>query len=374
MATLMSESSIILTFSKLQDPRKQRNRLYTLEDLICTAILATLCRCDDYDEMSDWTEGNLDWLQSLGLCMGGAPSHDTYERFFRHLDSNHFQKCFLEWTTQLRGKIGRAIAIDGKTLRNAYDSATKPLHLVSAFATENALVLGQVKTIGKGGELAGIQQLLEILDLRGAVITIDAGGCHKVVTKKIIEKKGDYIICLKGNQGKLHDEAENFFAQVIVVDPEESGCVYWKAEETTRGRMDTREVWTSADIEWLPQKQDWAGLKSLVCVRRTTTERGVVKQQTRYFISSLLADAEHQGQIIRGHWSIENRLHWQLDVTYREDLSRVRKGNGAENLSVLRRATMNILRSDESSKVSLKRRRFRASLKREYLCQLLGVN
>jgi predicted transposase YbfD/YdcC len=276
--------------------------------------------------------------------------------------------------TQLRGRVGGAIAIDGKTLRNSYDSATKPLHLVSAFATENSLVLGQVKTIGKGGELAGIQQLLDILDLRGAVITIDAGGCYKVITEKIVEKKADYVICLKGNQGKLHDEAENFFAQVIAVDPEESGCAYWKTAETTRGRLDTREIWASGDIEWLPQKQEWAGLKSLVCVRRTTTEKGVVKQQTRYFISSLLADAEHQGQIIRGHWGIENRLHWQLDVTYREDASRVRKGNGAENLSVLRRATMNILRSDTSAKVSLKRRRFRASLKREYLCRLIGAN
>lgn len=373
MATLMSESSIVLTFSKLQDPRKPRNRLYTLEDLICTSILATLCRCEDYDEISEWTEGNLDWLQSLGLCMEGAPSHDTYERFFRYLDSNHFQKCFLEWTTQLRGKIGGAIAIDGKTLRNACDSTTRPLHLVSAFAAENALVLGQVKTAGKGGELAGIQQLIEILDLRGAVVTIDAGGCHKVITEQIVEKKGDYVICLKGNQGKLYDEAENFFSQALIVNPEESGCVYWKTEETGRGRLDTREVWTTGDIEWLPYRQDWVGLNSLVCVRRTTVEKGVIKQQTRYFISSLSADAEHQGQIIRGHWGIENRLHWQLDVTYREDLSRVRKGNGAENLSVLRRATMNILRSDTSSKVSLKRRRLRASLKREYLYQLMRV-
>jgi len=245
--------------------------------------------------------------------------------------------------------------------------------LVSAFATEHSLVLGQVKTAGKGGELAGMQQLLDILDLHGAVITIDAGGCHKVIMKKIIEKKGDYVVCLKGNQGKLHDEAENYFLQAMVMTPEESGCAYWKTEETAHGRIETREVWASDDIDWLPQKDDWTGLRSLVCVKRTTLEKGNTKQQTRYFISSLEAEAKHQGKIIRGHWGIENRVHWQLDVTFREDYSRVRKDNGAENLSVLRRSTINILRSDEGSKLSLKRRRLRASMNRDYLCKLMGV-
>ena len=373
MATLMSKSSIVIAFSKLIDPRKPRNRLYMLEDIICTAILATLCRCEDYDEISDWTDANLDWLQSLGLCTEGAPSHDTYERFFRHLDPSQFQKCFLTWTELLRGKLGGQIAIDGKTLCNSVDVKKGPLHLVSAFATEQSLVLGQVKTVGKGGELVGMQQLLDILDIRGAVVTIDAGGCHKVVIEKIIEKKGDYVVCLKGNQSKLHDEAENYFLQAMMMVPEESNCAYWKTEETTRGRIETREVWASDDIAWLPQKNDWAGLRSLVCVKRTTVEKGITKQQTRYFISSLRAEAKHQGQIIRGHWGIENRLHWQLDVTFREDYSRVRKDNGAENLSVLRRSTINILRSDEGSKISLKRRRLRASMNRDYLCKLMGV-
>ncbi|PWU15358.1 MAG: hypothetical protein C5B45_02685 [Chlamydiae bacterium] len=160
MATLMSESSIVIAFSKLTDPRKSRNRLYTLEDIICTAILAPLCRCEDYDEISDWSEGNLGWLQSLGLCIEGAPSHDTYERFFRHLDSCEFQKCFLTWTELLPGKLRGTIAIDGKILCNSRDVEKNPLHWVSAFATEHSLVLGQVKTMGKGGELAGMQKLI----------------------------------------------------------------------------------------------------------------------------------------------------------------------------------------------------------------------
>ena len=373
MASIMSKSSIMISFSKLPDPRSLRNRIYTLEDIICTAILATICRCDDYEEISDWSEENLDWLQSIGLCGQGAPSHDTYERFFKHLDPSCFQKCFIEWVELLRGKLGRTIAIDGKTLCNARNKDTPPLYLISAFATESSLVIGQLKTAGKGGELAGIQQLLEILDIKGAVVTIDAAGCHKVVAEKVINKRGDYLLCLKRNQGKLHDEVENFFGQAMEVEPVESGCHYWKTEGRDKGRSETREVWANDQIEWLPQKREWAGLRSIVCVKRTTIEKGVTKQQTRYFVSSLPSDAENQGRIIRGHWGIENCLHWQLDVTYREDLSRVRSGNGAENLSVLRRATMNILRSDVGNKASLKRRRLKASWNRGYLLQLMGV-
>lgn len=369
----MADTSIMIAFSQLPDPRCVRNRLYSLQDIICTAILATICSCNDYDEISDWTESHLDWLQLLGLCLEGAPSHDTYERFFRHLDSKRFQECFIHWTQHLKGVLTKTIAIDGKTVCNSKDGNTQPLHLVSAFATDHSLVLGQLKTNGKGGELAGIQQLLEILDLKGVVVTIDAGGCHKVVAKKVEEKKGDYLLCVKGNQGGLHAELENFFSQATKVEPSESGCGYWSTEERTRERLERREVWACGDLDWLPQRDDWANLRSILTVKRTTTEGEKETVETRYFISSLPPEAEHQGHIIRGHWGIENKLHWQLDVTFREDLSRVRKGNGAENLSVLRRATLNILKSDVESKKSLKRRRLKASWDLEYLKVLLDV-
>ena len=373
MACTMSETSIMIAFSILPDPRQIRNQLYTLEDIICTSILATICTCNDYYEISEWVDASLDWLQSIGLCLEGAPSHDTYERFFRHLDSKKFQECFIEWTQLLRGNLGKTIAIDGKTLCNSHDGDSAPLHIVSAFATDNSLVLGQTRTDGKGGELAGIQRLLEILDIKDAVVTIDAGGCHKVVAKKIVENGGDYLICLKGNQEKLHAEVENFFSQAAQIEPVESGCVYACVEERAKGRFEKREIWTTDDIDWVPQKDQWRGLCSIACVKRTTLNGEKKTEETRHFISSMKANAEHQGQIIRGHWGIENNLHWQLDVTYREDLARVRKGNGAENLSVLRRATLNILRSDTKSKTSLKRRRLRASWRRDYLLELMGV-
>lgn len=354
MNGLMSQSSIVVAFSQLPDPRKPRNQLYSLEDLISTSILATLCTCDDYYEISEWTEANIEWLQSVGVCLMGAPSHDTYERFFRHLDPAHFQECFVQWTNLLREKLQiGTIALDGKTLCNSRDGEARPLHMVSAYATENNLILGQLKTNGKGGELEGMLKLLEMLDIKGAVITSDAAGCHKIIAEKVIEKKGDYVLALKGNQEKLHAEAENFFNQARQVSPEEAECVYWSIEEKTRGRHEIREVWTTDKIDWLPQKDDWTGLRSIVCVKRTRMEEGDQQEELRYFISSLAENAEHQGQIIRKHWGIENQLHWQLDVTYREDLSRVRKGNGAENLSVLRRTTMNILKNDKKSKASL---------------------
>lgn len=360
-------------FSVLPDSRKSRNKLYSIYDLISTSILATLCSVDDYYGMSLWTEDNLDWLQSVGICKSGAPSHDTYERFFKHLDPKAFEASFIKWAQSLSQSFGGVIAIDGKTLCNSGSYETDPIHIVSAFAAENSLILGQLKCSGKGKEIETIQMLLNILDIKGATITIDAAGCQKVIVEQIREKKGDYLIALKGNQGLLHDEVTNFFEQAIVVKPEEADCDYWCSEEKTRGRQEKREVWTTGNIAWIPQLKDWRDLQSIVCVRLTKTEKGKTTCENRYYISSLLPNAEKQGRGIRSHWGIENKVHWHLDVSYNEDKSRVRAGNGAENLSVLRRATLNILKSDTQTKASIKNKRLKASRKKEYLLDLMGV-
>jgi predicted transposase YbfD/YdcC len=360
-------------FSLLTDPRKPRNQLYSVSDLISTAILATLCSADDYYSISLWTETNLDWLKSVGICENGPPSHDTYERFFKFLDPNVFRECFMAWTQAMARSIGEVIAIDGKTLCNSGDDTLDPIHMVSAFAAENSLVLGQLKCKNKGQELETIQRLLEILDIKGAIITIDAAGCHKVIVNRIREKEGDYLIALKGNQGNLHDEAINFFEQALLTAPEEADCDYWRYEERSRGRHEIREIWATEGLDWLDQKDDWKDLRSIVCVRLTKAVRNKQTQETRYYISSLKADAERLGRTVRSHWSIENNLHWQLDVTYREDLSRVRKGNGAENLSVVRRSTLNLLKEDKVTKVGMKNRRLKAGWDREYLLGLIGV-
>ena len=373
MDSLIASSSVMIYFSVLPDPRKLRNQLYSLHDLISTSILSTLCGFDDYHDMNLWVEENIDWLQSVGICLEGAPSHDTYERFFKHLDANAFQNCFMKWTQSLSKTFGGVIAIDGKTLCNSGDQSTNPIHVVSAFAAENSLVLGQLKCSGKGKELETIQKLLEILDVKGAIVTIDAGGCHKVIAEKIRDKKGDYILALKGNQGTLHDEVSYFFEEAVKVKPEEADCDYWCTEEKTRGRCEKREVWACQMLDWLPQLELWKDLQSIVCIKSTRHEKGKTSEESRFYISSLPGNASRLGKAIRDHWGIENKVHWQLDVTYREDLSRVRKGNGAENLSTLRRATLNLLKEDKSNKHSLKKKRSKACLNRKYLLSLIGV-
>ena len=370
----LQESSIMASFSILPDPRKPRNQLYSLFDLISTAILATFCAADDYYSISLWTKTNLDWLQSIGICSNGAPSHDTYCRFFRYLSPNAFRECFMEWTRQLSDSIKGVVAIDGKTLRGSKDKDLLPIHIVSAYSNDNNLILGQLKASEKSGELETIQKLLEILDIKGAIVTIDAAGCHKVVVEQICNKGGDYVIALKGNQGNLHAEVKNYFTQALEVTPGEADCDYFIAEEKARGNLEKREVWACSSLNWLPQKSDWKGLKSIACVRYSKEKEGKVTTEKRYYISSLEENAEKFGKAIRNHWSVENKLHWQLDVTFREDLSRVRKGNGAENLSVVRRATLNLLKKDTVTKVGIKNKRLKAGWDRDYLLSLIGAN
>jgi len=371
MVSLINQSSVMVAFSALPDPRKPRNQLYSLLDIVTTSILASLCGADDCVAISFWAEENLDWLQSIGVCLQGAPAHDTYERFFMHLNPGEFERRFMQWTQIISNKVAGVLAIDGKTLCNSGDEGQDPIHMISAFAAENSLVLGQLKTSGKGKELEGFQLILDLLDLKGMTVTIDAGGCHRVIAKKIVGKGGDYVLHLKGNQGKLHAEVVNFFDQAEKVSPQESGCDYWCSEERSRGRLERREVWACGNLDWLPQRDAWKGLSSVACVVSTRIKGEKSHVERRYYISSCRGNADYLGQAIRSHWSVENQLHWHLDVTFGEDRSRMRKNNSAENFSILRRATLNILRRDNQSKYSLKKRRLKAGWNRDYLTKLM---
>jgi predicted transposase YbfD/YdcC len=272
--------------------------------------------------------------------------------------------------------VGGVIALDGKTLCNSSDTAegAKAIHIVSAFSAENDIVLGQLATEAKSNEITAFPLLIEMLDLKGAIVTIDAAGCQKEIAEKIRDKGGDYVLALKGNQGKLHDEAENFFKQALAVELQESGCDYYKSEEYSRGRLELREVWTIDDLEWLPQKEEWKDLRSLICLRSTRTQTGVTTVEMRYYISSLPSEAFKLAYAIRSHWGIENKLHWQLDVAYREDACKICKDHGAENFSVIRRATLNILKGDKKTKAGIKNKRSKAGWDRRYMLELLGVN
>lgn len=379
MVTKIAQSKFMQTFSILPDPRKPRNQLHSLPDILSTAILAILCGYEDWEDVNLWTEGHLPWLQSLGICLEGAPSHDTYNRFFRFLDPTVMERCFIQWTQNLVGKIQGIIAIDGKTLRGSAEvsSDLDAIHMVSAFASQNEVILGQLKTAGKGKELEGIKLMLELLDMEGATVTIDAGGCHKEVAELIRAKKADYILGLKGNQGTLLAETKNFFTQVLSMQHDEWAsechCDYFISEEKSRNRQEKREVWATSDLDWLPQRTIWKDLTSIVCVRSTRTINKESSTELRFYISSRDSDAELLGKGIREHWGIENKVHHVLDVAYNEDKCRVRKDHGAENLSVLRRATQNMMKLEKSRKLSINKKRTLAAVNPEYRLKLLCV-
>lgn len=222
----LRQTSIVASFSIIPDPRKDRNQIYTVFDLITVAILGILCGADDWVEVNLWNIANIEWLKQFGICLNGVPSHNTLNRFFRYLDPKTFEKCFISWTQKVAKVVGGVIALDGKTLCNSEDSTNgvKAIHVVSAFSAENNIVLGQLATEAKSNEITAFPLLIEMLDLQGATVTIDAAGCQKEIAEKIRNKKADYVLALKGNQGKLHDEAVNFFNRALVVEPEESSC------------------------------------------------------------------------------------------------------------------------------------------------------
>lgn len=366
-------NSILVAFEELPDPRKKRNQAYSLFDVISISILAVLCGADDWVAINLWAKCNHSWLSERGICADGIPSHDTLNRFFRFLNPHEFEKCFIKWTQTIALAVKGVIAIDGKTLRNSGDAQRegKAIHIVSAFAADNGLVLGQLATEKKSNEITAIPKLLEMLDIKGATITIDAAGCQKEIARKIREGEGEYVLALKGNQGNLHAEAKTFFNQVMETTPQEADCDYFITEERSRARQEKREIWTTQKLDWLPQVGEWMDLHTLACVKSTRTVKGKTSVEMRYYISSLKENAELHNQKIRSHWGVENKLHWQLDVSYGEDKSKVRKDHGPENLSVLRRCTLNLLKADTKTKAGIKNKRAKAGWDRDYMLALL---
>ena len=286
----------------------------------------------------------------------GVPSHDTFDRVFRLIDPIGFEKKFVEWTKLVADLLpGEVVAIDGKTLRGSHDnrSGKAAIHCVSAFATGNQLILGQLATEEKSNEITAIPKLLDTLAIAGCLVTIDAMGCQKAIAEKIIDSKADYLLALKGNQSLLADEVENFFTQATAVNFEGVEHVHYEFLEQNRGRREQREVWVSNDIGWLPMLQDWKGLCSIMMIKSERAENGKTQNDTRFYICSLPYDTPELQRASREHWAIENTCHWVLDVNYQEDKSRIRKGYGAENLSRLKRLTLNLLMQDKTNKQSI---------------------
>jgi predicted transposase YbfD/YdcC len=362
-------------FGELKDPRVNRTKRHLLADILAIAICAVICGADGWVQIAQFGRCKRKWLETFVELPHGIPSHDTFGRVFAKLDPAGFEACFMKWINALaESSAGRLIAIDGKTLRRSFDAAAgkAAIHLVSAWCQANHLVLGQRATDAKSNEITAIPELLKLLDIRGAIVSIDAMGCQKKIAADIIDGGADYLLQLKGNQGGLHDETALLFDQCLTDDSQ--GVAYATAQTVNggHGRIEQRRIWVTPEVGWFAERGQWKNLRTLARVQARRTINGKTSTEYRYYISSLDAgDPARMLELIRGHWEVENSLHWSLDINFREDESRIRKGHAAENYSRLSRIALNLLKRETSQKVGIKTKRLTAGWDHDYLLKLL---
>jgi predicted transposase YbfD/YdcC len=367
-------ASIIDHFSELADPRLGRNRRHKLIDIVVMTVCAVISGCETWEDIEEYGEYKIDWLRRFLELPNGIPSHDTIRRLFIRLDPEGLQRCFFSWVEAVREQTeGDVVAIDGKTLRRSGEAASgkMPIHMVSAWAAENGMVLGQMKTQAHSNEITAIPALLQLLKVKGCIVTIDAEGCQTDIAEKVQEKKADYVLAVKANQPQLLDEISDFFSVTTDEDVGEEWLEKYDTLDKGHGRIEKREYYHSDEIAALPRVKQFKGAKSIGMVRSTRIIAEQRTTQVRYYISSLEMDAEKLAHAVRSHWSVENNLHWTLDMSFREDDSRMRSGYSAENFAMMRRMALSIMKRDIQSKRSLKGRRRMCSYNDGYLERLL---
>lgn len=365
--------AVFTPFEKLTDPRVRRSRRHELFDVVVVALCATLAGADTWADIERFGKARLEWLRTFLRLENGIPSHDTFGRVFSRLDPARLLTCIQQWLDDIGLEIGKHIAIDGKTLRRSFDTAAgkNPLHLVSAWACETRLTLGQVAADAKSNEITAIPLLLELLSLKGATVTIDAMGCQKEIAEKIAERQGDYLLALKDNHPKLCEAVATEFTAALEGDVPPRELRRHVAVETNRGRQERRQYFALPAPRTLPGFADWANLVTIVMVIRTTITKGRETGEVSYFLSSLPPKVKTVAKRIRQHWSIESQLHWVLDVTFTEDASRIRKQHAPQTSAMLRRLAVSILSRDTSQKDSLRGKRYSASLSSDVLERIL---
>jgi len=368
-----NSKSLIEHVSIIPDPRVTGRCNHLLLDIIVIAITAILCGADDWNSIEGFGKAKEEWFRRFLQLPSGIPSHDTFRRVFAQISPSSFQECFIGWVRDVTGTMKGVIAIDGKTLRRSHDRGLgkKAIHMVSAWAAENSLVLGQVKTDEKSNEITAIPELLELLDIHGCIVTIDAMGCQKAIAQQIIEQDGDYVLALKGNQSGLQEAVETVFQDADRVGYKDSPVDYFETSERSRNRVETRRHWTIKCDESFAHTKLWEGLNIIGMVECERTLKDTTTIEYRYYIGSIANNAQLFGKTVRDHWGIENKLHWRLDMAFREDESRIRKGHSAENFAVMRHFVINLLRQDKMTKLGVKNKRLKAGWDDAYRVNLL---
>jgi Transposase len=363
-------------FASVPDPRVCARSDHKLLDILAISILAVLCGADGWDDLASFGRCKEPWLRTFLDLPAGIPSADTFRRVLSALDPEAFGRAFIAWMQALVGETkGKLVALDGKTARHSFDRAKEKsaLHLVSAWVRENQLTLGQVATEEKSNEITAIPALLGMLDLRGAVVTIDAMGAQKEIAKDILAKEADYILALKGNQGNLHAQTAEFFKDAGTERFESVNHTYHETQEEAHGRREVRRVWNSHDLSTIPEASKWPSLKSVTLIEREREANGKVEVERHYYISSRSrAGARWLSERIRGHWSIENQCHWVLDIAFREDESRIRSDHGPENFGLLRKIALNLLKQEKDCKRGIAAKRKISGWDQDYLLKVLS--
>jgi len=370
--------SIPKHFSKVTDPRIDRTKRHQLMDILIIAICAVICGADGWVEVELFGKKKIDWFKTFLDLPHGIPSHDTFGRVFAAINPEEFQAAFLEWVQAINKLLhGQVIAIDGKQLRGSQDShlGKHAIYLVSAWATENQLVLGQRKVDDKSNEITAIPKLLKLLDLNGCIVTIDAIGTQTKIAKQIGMQGGDYLLSVKENQGRLFEDIHDLFEDDWKYDFQDAPYSYAKTVTKDHGRIEIRQCWSISDPEYLANirdLRDWEGVQSLAMILSERRIGETVEIQDRYFITSLESNAEKILQAKRSHWGVENGLHWVLDLAFNEDHSRVRKDHAPENLAVLRHMAVNLLKQEKTVKNGIKAKRLLCGWDTDYLLKVLA--
>lgn len=385
MQNIPAKLSLLEHFRQLPDPRVERTKEHDLIDILVIAICTVLCGGESFNDMEDFGHAKRDWFQTFLTLRNDIPSHDTFNRVFAALDPQQFLDSFLRWTQSLRQAVSQEIvALDGKALRRAVAADQRVKYVVSAWAESNGLVLGQLKVADKSNEITALPTLLRVLELAGCIVTVDAMGCQKKIAKEIIDADADYVLALKGNHEVVHEEIQTFLEAAVAeraaprhpraaLSPSAASLAVLETLDKDHGRLETRRYYQSAQVEWFEDRAQWEGLRSVGMVESVREVGGTRTVERRFYLSSLPLGVETFARAVRGHWAVENKLHWVLDVCFREDQSRARAGYAAENLATLRRLVLNLLRREKTKRRGIKGKQLNAGWDHAYLLRLLEI-